>query len=45
MPNAALKFWSEYMNLAGGTVRPPLKQLSEEQKHQLKNDLDSLCWA
>jgi 4-hydroxy-tetrahydrodipicolinate synthase len=37
---AQLKAWSEMLGLAGGPVRPPLLQLTDEERGSLRADLD-----
>jgi 4-hydroxy-tetrahydrodipicolinate synthase len=39
MPNAALKHWCDLIGMVGGAVRPPLRQLSTEEKQELEADL------
>jgi 4-hydroxy-tetrahydrodipicolinate synthase len=39
LPVSMCKFWGELMGMAGGHVRPPLMDLSEEEKSELKRDL------
>ncbi|WP_432239528.1 dihydrodipicolinate synthase family protein [Herbaspirillum robiniae] len=41
MPCAALKYWCDLIGLVGGPVRRPLAELTESQRHELKNDLIS----
>ena len=37
---AYLKAWSEMMGLAGGPVRPPLPQITDQERQQMRADLD-----
>ena len=39
MPNAALKHWCDVIGLVGGAVRPPIRPLSGQEKHELEADL------
>ena len=36
---ASLKYWTELLGMVGGKVRPPLNEISEAQKAELKKDL------
>ncbi len=42
LPAPACKYWGELMGLAGGHVRPPLADLSDEEKHRLKQELETV---
>ena len=37
------KYWGELMGMAGGHVRPPLADLSEEEKSELKADIEAVA--
>lgn len=39
MPIAYLKAWCDLMGMTGGTVRPPLMQITEEEREELRQDL------
>jgi 4-hydroxy-tetrahydrodipicolinate synthase len=39
MTNAYLKYWTELLGMASGPVRPPLSQVTHEQKEELRQDL------
>ena len=39
LPAAMCKYWGELMGLAGGHVRPPLADLSDDEKANLKREL------
>ncbi len=39
LPAAMCKYWGELMGMAGGRVRPPLADLSDDEKAALKQDL------
>jgi 4-hydroxy-tetrahydrodipicolinate synthase len=39
LPASLCKYWGELMGMAGGHVRPPLADLSPEDKEELKRDL------
>ena len=39
LPMATLKHWQKLMGLAGGRVRAPLLEMSEENKNALEADL------
>jgi dihydrodipicolinate synthase/N-acetylneuraminate lyase len=41
LPASMCKFWGELMGLAGGHVRPPLAELSDDEKAELKSDVDA----
>ena len=41
LPVPMCKYWGELMGMAGGHVRPPLVDLSEEEKRELKQDLEA----
>ena len=36
------KYWSELMGMAGGHVRRPLIDLTEEEKKELKTDIEKV---
>jgi hypothetical protein len=42
LPIPMVKYWGELMGLAGGQVRPPLANLSPEEKAQLRQELEPL---
>lgn len=42
LPVAMCKYWGELMGLAHGHVRPPLTDLSDEEKAELKGQLEAL---
>ncbi len=39
LPASLCKFWGELMGMSGGSVRPPLVDLSDSEKTDLKNDI------
>ena len=39
LPVPLCKYWGELMGMAGGHVRPPLIELSDEEKDELKREL------
>ena len=39
LPISLCKYWGELMGLAGGHVRAPLWDLSDEEKAELKSEL------
>ena len=41
LPAPMCKYWGELMGMAGGHVRPPLVDLSDEEKSELKRDLEA----
>ena len=41
LPASMCKFWGELMGLAGGHVRPPLADLSDDEKTELRSDVES----
>jgi 4-hydroxy-tetrahydrodipicolinate synthase len=41
LPIARLKYWQRLMGLAGGFVRPPLLEMTEAEKHELRNELEA----
>jgi len=41
-PVPAIKYWSGLLGMSGGNVRSPLVDLSDEQKRELRNDLESV---
>ena len=42
LPIPAIKYWGELMGMAGGKVRPPMADLSLEEKAELKRELEPL---
>ena len=42
LPVPMVKYWGELMGLAGGHVRPPLADLSAEEKSRLKQELEAV---
>ena len=42
LPVAMVKYWGELMGMAGGRVRLPLSDLSEEEKAELERDIASV---
>ena len=40
-PSAEIKYWMELIGLPGGPVRPPCTELSEENKRELRADLEA----
>lgn len=40
LPFARLKYWQELMGLAGGYVRPPLREMTEEEKKAFRQDFE-----
>ena len=42
LPAPMCKYWGELMGMAGGHVRPPLVDLTDEEKSELKRDLDEV---
>jgi 4-hydroxy-tetrahydrodipicolinate synthase len=42
LPVQMIKYWSELMGMAGGQVRPPVIPLTENEKAELKFDLEKL---
>ena len=42
LPIPAVKYWGELMGMAGGKVRPPMADLSLEEKAELKRELEPL---
>tara|TARA_Y100000758_G_C16064086_1_gene425622 strand:- start:668 stop:2734 length:2067 start_codon:yes stop_codon:yes gene_type:complete len=42
LPIPAVKYWGELMGMAGGRVRPPMADLSVEEKAELKKELEPL---
>ena len=42
LPISLCKYWGELMGMAGGHVRPPLWDLSPEEKAELKGELDAV---
>ncbi len=43
-PIATIKYWMDLMGMRGGTVRPPLKPLSEEAKAEFLRRLEATGW-
>ena len=41
LPVPMCKYWGELMGMAGGHVRPPMVDLSDEEKSELKRDLET----
>jgi dihydrodipicolinate synthase/N-acetylneuraminate lyase len=39
LPVPMCKYWGELMGMAGGNVRPPLVDLSEDERDELKRDI------
>jgi dihydrodipicolinate synthase/N-acetylneuraminate lyase len=37
-----VKYWGELMGLKGGHVRPPLLPLTDEERHELREELARL---
>lgn len=42
LPASMCKYWGELMGLKHGSVRPPLSDLNDEEKSQLKSELESV---
>ena len=42
LPIPAIKYWGELMGMAGGRVRPPMADLTAEEKAELKRELEPL---
>ena len=42
LPVSMVKYWGELMGMAGGPVRPPLMNLTAEEKAQLQRELEPL---
>jgi len=42
LPIPAVKYWGELMGMAGGRVRPPMADLTAEEKAELKRELEPL---
>ncbi len=42
LPVPMVKYWGELMGMAGGPVRPPLSDLTSEEKETLKQELEPL---
>ena len=42
LPVPMCKYWGELMGMAGGHVRPPLADLSDEEKAELQRDLQAV---
>jgi len=40
LPFARLKYWQELMGMAGGHVRPPLREMKEEEKVAFREDFE-----
>jgi 4-hydroxy-tetrahydrodipicolinate synthase len=43
LPASMCKYWGELMGMAGGHVRPPLVDLSEDEKSELKADVAAVA--
>ena len=43
LPVPLCKYWGELMGMAGGHVRLPLADLSEEEKSELKSDIEAVA--
>lgn len=43
-PIATIKYWMDLMGMRGGTVRPPLKPLTSEQKDAFRARLEATGW-
>jgi 4-hydroxy-tetrahydrodipicolinate synthase len=41
LPMARLKYWQKLLGLTGGYVRPPLLEMSETEKNELRKELES----
>ena len=41
LPVPMCKYWGELMSMAGGHVRPPLVELSDEEKGELRRDVEA----
>ena len=42
LPASMCKYWGELMGLRHGSVRPPLSDLNDEEKEQLKSELEAV---
>ena len=42
MPVSLVKYWGELMGLSAGHVRPPLSDMTDDEKAELRRDLESL---
>ena len=42
LPIPAVKYWGELMGMAGGRIRPPMADLTDEEKAELKRELEPL---
>ncbi len=42
LPIPAVKYWGELMGMAGGHIRPPMADLTAEEKAELKRELEPL---
>jgi 4-hydroxy-tetrahydrodipicolinate synthase len=42
LPVQMVKYWGELLGMTGGLVRPPLYQMTKEEKEELKQDLSRL---
>jgi len=40
MSQSAMKTWMELIGMAGGPVRPPVVELTDEEKESLRSDLE-----
>ena len=43
LPASMCKYWGELMGMASGHVRPPLVDLSEDEKSELKADVAAVA--
>lgn len=41
LPMARLKYWQKLLGLAGGYVRPPLLEMTDTEKHELRMELEA----
>lgn len=41
LPVSMCKYWGEYMGMSHGHVRPPLSDMSEQEKMELRNEIDA----
>ncbi len=42
LPVPMVKFWGQLMGMAGGRVRPPLQELTDDEKRELESDLQAV---
>ncbi len=42
LPAPLCKYWGELMGMAGGHVRPPLSDLTDDEKSELKRDIEAV---